>query len=40
MYVYGYVWLRIDGLLQGCGNSSALALELPQSCAKLSIYKV
>ena len=25
----------IDGLVQDCGNSSAYALELPQSCAEL-----
>ena len=24
----------VDGLVQDCGNSSALALELPQSCTK------
>ena len=28
----------IDGLAQGCGNSSALAVELPQSCTKSSIW--
>ena len=27
-----------DGLAQDCSNSSVLAMELPQSCAKLSIY--
>ena len=27
----------INGLVQDCGNSSALALELPQSCTKPSI---
>ena len=27
----------IDGLAQDCGNSSVLALKLPQSCAKLFI---
>ena len=36
------VWCRskyhIDGLMQGCGNSSAWALELPQACAKPLIY--
>ena len=26
-----------NGLLQDCGNSSALALELPHSCTKPSI---
>ena len=24
----------LDGLAQDCGNLSALAMELPQSCAK------
>ena len=28
--------MYIDGLAQGCSNSSASALELLQSCAKLS----
>ena len=28
---------HIDGLAQDCGNSSASAMELPQSCAKPSI---
>ena len=28
----------INGSAQYCGNSSALALELPQSCAESSIY--
>ena len=28
---------NIDGFVQDCGNSSADALELPQSCTKLSI---
>ena len=27
----------IDGLVQDCSNSSALAMELPQSCTKPSI---
>ena len=31
--------LHIDGLVQDCSNSSALALELLQSCTKPSIYK-
>ena len=30
----------IDGLLQDCSNSSALATELLQSCTKPSIYTV
>ena len=33
-------WIYIDGLVQDCGNSSALALELPQSCTKPSINTV
>ena len=28
----------VNDLAQGCGNSSANALELPQSCTKQSIY--
>ena len=28
----------IDGLAQDCSNSSALAMELMQSCAKPSIW--
>ena len=31
---------NIDGLVQYCGNSSALAIELPQSCAKPSTWCV
>ena len=30
----------IDGLVQHCSNSSALAMELLQSCTKLSIYEL
>ena len=30
---------HIDGLVQDCGNSSALAMELPQSCTKPLIYR-
>ena len=30
----------LDGLAKDCGNSSANALELPQSCAKSSIWSV
>ena len=30
---------NIDGLVQYCSNSIANALELLQSCAKLSIYR-
>ena len=29
---------QIDGLVQDCGNSSALAVELPQSCTKPLIW--
>ena len=32
-------WHHIDGLVQDCSNSSALAMELLQSCAKPSIYQ-
>ena len=28
--------MDFDGLLQGCGNASALEIELMQSCTKLS----
>ena len=44
-YLYNgnpYTWkdsLHIDSLVQDCGNSSALAMELPQSCTKSSILK-
>ena len=31
-------WHHIDGLVQHCSNSSALAMELLQSCAKPSLY--
>ena len=30
----------ISGLVQDCGNSSALALELPQSCTKPSLSQI
>ena len=29
-----------DGLVQDCGNSSALAMEIPQSCAELSHQRI
>ena len=29
---------HVDGLVQDCGNSSALAMELLQSCTKPSMY--
>ena len=32
--------LSINGLAKDCGNSSALALELPQACAKPWINRV
>ena len=31
---------NIDGLVQDCSNSSALAMELLQSCTKLSICRI
>ena len=31
---------NIEGSAQDCGNSIPNALELPQSCAKRSIYTV
>ena len=33
---YGNMEIHIDGLVQDCSNSSALAMELLQSCARLS----
>ena len=30
----------IDGLVQDCSNSSALAMELLQSCTEQSIYSL
>ena len=30
--------IHIGGLVQNCGNSSALGMELLQSCTKPSIY--
>ena len=35
---YETLWYHIDGLVQDCSNSSALAMELLQSCTKPSIY--
>ena len=35
---YG-LWYCIDGLVQDCGISRALVLEIPQPCIKLSIYQ-
>ena len=37
-YILGV--LHLDGLVQDCSNSSALALELLQSCTKPLIYFV
>ena len=36
--MYTYTKIHIDGLAQDFGNSSALAMELLQFCAKSSIY--
>ena len=33
-----FMGFYFDGLVQDCSNSSALAMELPQSCTKPSIY--
>ena len=30
----------IDGWMQDCSNASALAMELPKSCTKASIYSL
>ena len=35
-----YTNMHIDGLVQDCSNSSALAIELLQSCTKPSIYLI
>ena len=39
-----FTWMiqahHIDGLVQDCSNSSALAMELLQSCTKPSIYSI
>ena len=37
-YTPSLVWPYIDGLVQDCSNSIALAMELLQSCTKPSIY--
>ena len=34
------IWVHIDGLEQKCSISSALAMEIRQSCTKPSIYHV
>ena len=33
------LWCHIDGLVQDCSNSSVLAVDLLQSCTKLSIWR-
>ena len=43
LYCLYFIWLvdcdlYIDGLVQDCSNSSALAVELLQPCTKTSIY--
>ena len=35
-YSWAQAWLEINGLVQNCSNSIANALELLQSCTKLS----
>ena len=35
---WSHTWYRVDGLAQDCSNSSALAMELLQSCAKQWSY--
>ena len=35
---FSFLFNNFDGLAQDCSNSSALAMELPQSCTKPSIY--
>ena len=37
IWTYIYVYIHAYGLVQDCSNSSALALELLQSCTKLLI---
>ena len=36
----GLLGVYIDGLVQDCSNSSALAMELLQSCTKPSIWNL
>ena len=38
--VWHGLYIYIDGLVQGCGNSSANAVELLQPCTKPLIYEV
>ena len=35
-----YMTYHVDGLVQDCSNSSALAMELLQSCTKPSMYSI
>ena len=39
-YMHTSIYAYIDGLVQDCSNSSALAMELLQSCTKPSIYAI
>ena len=39
-FMHGLNWYASDGLVQDCSNSSALAMELLQACAKASIFPV
>ena len=36
--IWLFMYTYIDGLVQDCSNSSALAMELLQSCTKPSLY--
>ena len=38
--IYTYDAYHIDGLVQDCSNSSALAMGLLQSCTKTSIWNM
>ena len=38
LFINHLIFIHIDGFVKTCGNSSASALELPQSCTKPSIY--
>ena len=37
---HNYPYSEVDGSVQDCSNSIANALELLQSCTKLSKYKI
>ena len=39
IYLFNSCEDGIDGLVQHCSNSSALAMELVQSCTKPSVYE-